>query len=94
MIRRIYNWVSPIDSVSPAVDELRSDRCDFLDFFVQTPGEADGLPGTLETTWRIDGEVFGSGDSLALVSCTLPAGWHRVEAEVEGHNFGGPAGSR
>ncbi len=82
LIRRIYNWVSPIDAVSPDVDELRSDRCEFMDFFVQTPGEADGLPGTLETTWRIDGEVVAGGDSLALVSCALPAGWHRVEAEV------------
>ena len=82
LIRRIYNWVSPIDWVEPAVDELTSDRCEFLDFFVQTPGEADGLPGTLETTWRIDGEVVGGGDSLTLVSCALPAGWHRVEAEV------------
>ena len=82
LIRRIYNWVSPIDAVRPEVDELRSDRCEFLDFFVQAPGEPDGLPGTLETTWRIDGELFATGDSLTLVSCALPAGWHRVEAEV------------
>ena len=82
LIRRIYNWVSPIDAVSPEVDELRFDRCEVMDFFVQTPGEADGLPGTLETTWRIDGEVVASGDSLALVGCALPAGWHRVEVEV------------
>ena len=82
LIRRIYNLVSPIDAVSPEVDELRSDRCEFLDFFVRTPGEPAGLPGTLETTWRVDGDVVASGDSLTLVSCALPAGWHRVEAEV------------
>ena len=86
LIRRIYNWVSPIDAVSPEVDELRSDRCEFLDFFVQTPDEADGLPGTLETTWRVDGRVFATGDSLTLVSCALPAGWHGVEAEVQDMN--------
>ena len=86
LIRRIYNWVSPIDSVSPAVDELRSDRCEFLDFFVQTPGEPDGLPGTLETTWRIDGRVFAGGDSLTLVSCALPPGRHSVAAEVRDTN--------
>ena len=82
LIRRLFNWVSPIESVSPAAVELMSDRCELMAFFVQTVGASGELPGTFETTWRIDGEVSGAGNSLRLISCLLPAGWHRVEVEV------------
>lgn len=82
LIRRIYNWVSPIDAVIPAAGELASDRCEFLDFSVEIPGEPDGLPGTLEVVWRLDDEVVEGSDSLTLVSCELAPGSHVVEVEV------------
>ena len=94
LIRRIYNWVSPIDSVNPAVDELRSDRCEFLDFFVRKPGGADGLPGTLETTWRIDGEVSGSGGFPDVGQLRAACRLASYRSRGAGHDLGGPAGPR
>ena len=82
LIRRIYNLVSPIDAVSPTTAELRSDRCESLEFSVKIPGELHSLPGTLETSWRIDGEVVTTGNSLAVFSCQLPVGSHRIDVEV------------
>ena len=82
LIRRIYNLVSPMDTVSPATAELRSLECESLQFSVQTPGEPGGLPGTLETTWRIGGAVAAHGNSLTVATCTLSAGSHRIEVEV------------
>ena len=83
LIRRIYNFVSPIDAVSPTTAELQSDRCESLEFSVTVPGELHALPGTLETSWRIDGEVVAMGkNSLAVIGCQLPVGSHRIEVEV------------
>ena len=82
LIRRLFNWVSPIESVRPPVDELTSDRCEPMNFFVQTVGAFGDLPGRFETTWRIDGEVSAKGNSLTLISCLLSAGRHDVEVEV------------
>ena len=82
LIRRIYNLVSPIDAVSPTTTELQSDRCESLEFSVKTPGGHQALPGTLETSWRINGEVVTTGSSLAVSSCRLPVGSHRIEVEV------------
>ena len=82
LIRRIYNLVSPIDAVSPTTTELRSERCEFLEFSVKTPGEHQALPGTLETTWSINGEMVATGSSLTVFSCRLPVGSHGIEAEV------------
>ena len=82
LIRRIYNFVSPIDAVSPTTTELQSDRCESLDFSLTTPGELHLLPGTMETTWSINGEMVVTGNSLTVFSCRLPVGSHRIEVEV------------
>ena len=82
LIRRIYNLVSPIDAVSPTTTELRSERCESLEFSVKTPGEHQARPGTLETSWSINGEMVTTGSSLTVGSCLLPVGMNRIEAEV------------
>ena len=82
LIRRIYNLVSPIDAVSPTTVELRSEECESLEFSVKTPGEPGGLPGTLETTWRIGGAVAARGSSLTVAGCLLSTGSHGIEVEV------------
>ena len=82
LIRRIYNFVSPIDAVSPTTVELRSETCESLEFSVKTPGELHPLPGTLEASWRINGEMVATGNSLTVASCVLPIGSHRIEVEV------------
>ena len=82
LIGRIYNLVSPIDAVSPATTELQPDTCESLDFSVTVPGVPDGLPGTLQATWSLDGDVVTSGNSLYLFSCAMTVGVHRIELEV------------
>ncbi len=82
LIRRIYNFVSPIEAVSPTATELQSDRCEPLEFSVKTPGEHRTLPGTLETSWSINGELVTTGNSLTVFSCRLPVGSNRIEVEV------------
>ena len=82
LILRIYNRVWPIDSANPEESELRSAECERVSFSVQTPGRPQGLPGTLETTWTIDGTPVGTGNSLEVVACDLAVGQHRVEVEV------------
>ena len=66
MIRRIYNFVSPIDAVAPTTAELQSEACESLVFSVKTPSELHALPGTIETSWRINGEVVAAGNSLTV----------------------------
>ena len=82
LIRRIYNFVSPIDAVSPTNAEVRSERCESLEFSVETPGALPALPGTIETNWEINGEVVATGNSLTIGSCQLPSGVNRIEVEV------------
>ena len=81
MIRRIYNFVSPIDAVSPTTTELQSERCESLDFSVKTPG-AIRPSGTIQTSWSINGEAVATGNHLAVDSCRLPIGRNRIEVEV------------
>ena len=82
LIRRIYNFVSPIDAVSPTTTELRSEGCESLEFAVKTPGDLHALPGTIRSSWSINGEVVATENSLSVGSCRLPVGSHRIEVEV------------
>ena len=82
LIRRIYNFVSPIDAVSPTTTELRSEGCESLEFAVKTPGDLHALPGTIRSSWSINGEVVATESSLTVGSCLLPVGMNRIEVEV------------
>ena len=82
LIRRIYNFVSPIDAVSPTTTELQSEGCESLEFAVKTPGDLHALPGTIRSSWSINGEVVATESSLTVGSCLLPVGMNRIEVEV------------
>ena len=77
LIRRIYNFVKPIDTTSPPAGQLRSDRCEPLTFRVESP-----TAPTLMITWTIDGRPAGSQRSLMVQTCPLEAGWHTIEVMV------------
>ncbi|MCY4508349.1 MAG: M64 family metallo-endopeptidase [Acidobacteria bacterium] len=83
LIRRIYNFVSPIDAVSPTTTGLKSERCESLEFAVKTPGDLHARPGTIRSSWSINGEVVATANSLTVGSCRLPVGSHRIEVEVQ-----------
>jgi hypothetical protein len=80
LIKRIYNWVSPIDSSSPAETSLTITQGIIQPFSVTTP-----LPLThnLDVRWYVDSQLKGSASSFSLDSSELSAGLHTVEAVIE-----------
>jgi hypothetical protein len=79
IVRRIYNFVSPIDSVSPSSTSLAPAPGAIVDFSVSTPTLA--VP-PLRVRWSINGTSAGEGRTLRLNTSTLPAGTHIVQVEV------------
>jgi hypothetical protein len=75
LIRRIYNFVSPIDFVQPAVGAITMTRPEAIQFVVQRPKD-------LPTQWWVDGQSVSTDFALSLDSTTLSDGMHSVEVEV------------
>ncbi|HEY1304733.1 MAG TPA: M64 family metallopeptidase [Vicinamibacterales bacterium] len=79
LVRRVYNFVSPLDSVSPAETSLTPPLDASVDFKVNTPQPATH---SLRILWSIDGSPAGEGNSMRLNTAGLAAGNHVVEAQV------------
>ena len=79
IVRRVYNFVSPIDSVSPSSTSLAPPAGSVVEFRVETPILA--IP-PLRMRWSIDGTPAGEGRILRLNTSTLSAGTHVVQVEV------------
>jgi hypothetical protein len=79
IVRRVYNFVSPIDSVSPSSSSLAPAAGASVDFSVGTPSLA--VP-PLRIRWTLDGNPAGEGPTYRLNTSTLPAGNHAVQVEV------------
>lgn len=79
LVRRIYNFVSPLDSRLPATD-VSVTKGQTQSFSVTTP-----TPGShnLTINWSVDGQTLGSGPSFNLDSSNLSAGTHTVSAAVK-----------
>jgi hypothetical protein len=79
LVKRVYNWASPIDTTSPAGGSLSLGTGSSQQFSVQTP-----LPAThaLAITWRVDGNTRGTGSQFTLQGSTLSVGSHTVEVRV------------
>jgi hypothetical protein len=80
LVKRIYNWVSPIDSSSPVAPTITLPLGASQDFSVQTPRPSTGA---LDVIWRLNGQVAGKGSQFTLASAGLSAGNHIVEAFVQ-----------
>jgi hypothetical protein len=78
LVRRIYNLVSPIDSVSPSETALSSAAGSAVDFRVNTPRSTRPL----RIRWTVDGTSAGEAESMRLNTGALPAGNHVVQVEV------------
>ncbi len=59
LVRRVYNFVSPIDSASPAATSLAPAPGAIVDFSVETPRPAQPL----RVRWFVDGALAGEGES-------------------------------
>lgn len=79
LIRRIYNFVSPMDGSEPAAPSFAPGRGAAVEFSVQPMQPASDA---LLTTWRVDGAVTATGTTFRLQTAFLEAGTHTVEVAV------------
>jgi hypothetical protein len=79
LIRRFYNFVSPIDAVSPASANLQVRRGQAAAFSVQ---HLHPIGHDLAITWALDGQQIGSGDGITLDTSALAPGRHVVQVTV------------
>jgi hypothetical protein len=80
LVKRIYNWVSPIDSSDPVSSIIAPPAKGAQNFSVQTPSP---LTGSLQVTWKVDGQAAGTGHQFRLGSVGSPTGAQIVEVMVE-----------
>lgn len=80
LVKRIYNWVSPLDSSTPIDSHLvlLSGQNQVFQVSVPTP-----LTHSLEVTWYVDGRSIGTGFAFTLHATGLDGGLHTVEAAVK-----------
>jgi hypothetical protein len=75
LIKRYYNWASPIESSSPASGITTVTQGHAQHFSIITLEPASH---TLERTWRVDGQPAGVGASIVLDSSLLSIGDHAI----------------
>jgi hypothetical protein len=80
LVKRIYNWVSPIDSSEPLASTITLRSGDSQRFLVRTP---EPLSGALNISWRVDGQLAGTGSEFLYSSAGLPSGPQTVEVTVQ-----------
>jgi hypothetical protein len=79
LVRRVYNFVSPLDAASPEGGAVTLTQGQAQSFSVSTPSPATRA---LSVTWFVDGEPRGSAPSFTLDTAALGAGAHAVEVLV------------
>jgi hypothetical protein len=78
LIRRIYNFVSPIDASFPAESDVTVNLGATVEFSVTTPAPSHGL----SIQWYIDMVAAGQGHVLTVDAARISAGTHRIDVEV------------
>jgi hypothetical protein len=79
LVKRIYNWVLPIDQWSPAATAVRLMRGQSQTFAVATPAPRTHA---LTVAWVLDGQLQSTSAVFTLNSLTLAPGTHRLEVLV------------
>ena len=80
LVKRIYNWVSPIDSSAPIGTDLAIPEGGSRSFEVQA---TEPQTRSLQTTWYVDGQYQIAGLEFVFEDTGLSAGSHVVEAVIE-----------
>jgi len=80
LIKRVYNWVSPLDSSSPSSSDVALVLGDSQDFQVIVP-----TPEThsLAVTWYVDYSAVATGLTFTFNSAMFGTGPHTVQVIVE-----------
>jgi IgA Peptidase M64 len=76
LVKRAYNFVSPLDSAEPTESTIALGDGQSQTFRVKT---LEPLTHALEIVWRIDGQPVATGNELVLRSADLSPGSHRLE---------------
>ncbi|MEO5332264.1 MAG: M64 family metallopeptidase [Magnetococcus sp. YQC-5] len=79
LVRRIYNFVDPIERVLPESKNLIISKNDITMFQVNT---MPSKYSPLAITWKVDGKDQGSGTSFMLNPYILTVGSHTVTVDV------------
>jgi len=79
LVKRFYNFVSPIDSSMPVAPSLVLQQGSSSVFQVTVPMPMS-MP--LDVTWYVNGLVSGSGLAFTLDTSALAIGFHTVKAEA------------
>ncbi len=77
LVRRIYNYVSPIDSSSPATSNITLSNGQLQTFVVSTPAP---LTHILNVSWLVDDQQKATGATFVFDSSRLGNGVHNVAA--------------
>ncbi len=78
-VKRIYNFVSPIDSSLPSETNVDITTAQSRTFSVST---LQPLTHSLNITWLVDGQPAGSDASFNLAGSTLAPGTHTVQVVI------------
>lgn len=79
LVKRVYNWASPIDAVVPSSSTITLPQGQSQTFTVHVP---EPLTHSLDIAWNVDGQTVGTGDEFILMSAGLSVGSHTVEVVV------------
>lgn len=80
LVKRIYNWVSPIEAVSPGATNLSMDASQSQLFSVAVPQPATH---SLDTVWSVNGIPVASGATQHVFdAATVGVGTHTLEVLV------------
>lgn len=79
LVRRFYNYVSPLDGVFPATKKVKIAASETAEFSVTVPT----LASPIEVTWYVDGQVAGVGTTLSIPGTSLSKGKHLVEVVAQ-----------
>jgi hypothetical protein len=80
LVRRIYNWVSPVDASEPVASSITLPAAGTQNFLVETPVPATGA---IRTTWKVDDQEAGTGNQFVLAAAGLAPGAHTVALVAE-----------
>ena len=77
LVKRIYNWVSPIDSSEPSESIVNLVSGQIQIFAVTTP---QPLNHSLEVTWKVNGDIAATTEQFTFSAASV--GSHTVEVFV------------
>jgi hypothetical protein len=79
LVKRIYSFASPFDSITPNPDGLMITRGQMQQFTVSTPVP---FSHSLIITWTVDGQQQGTGSTFNLDTTSLSVGDHSLVLSI------------